>query len=162
MRSKRATPGAVGKLEQMSEDGVNVKQAVPFFRVANLPSSLKFYVDGLGFEKTKEWVHEGRLRWCWLECGGAAIMLQEKWQEGQDSKETMGRPGVGVSVCLMCEDALSVYESARLKGVLAEPPFVGNGLWVVAFSDPDGYRIEFESPTDVREGTRYEDRPGEN
>ncbi len=27
----------------------NVKQAVPFFGVANMESSLRFYVDGLGF-----------------------------------------------------------------------------------------------------------------
>ena len=33
--------------------------------------------------------------------------------------------------------------------------FVGNGLWVVTFLDPDGYRIEFESPTDVPEETVY-------
>jgi hypothetical protein len=28
----------------------NVKQAVPFFAVSNIEESLRFYVDGLGFE----------------------------------------------------------------------------------------------------------------
>ena len=27
-------------------------------------------------------------------------------------------------------------------------PFVGNGMGVVPYLDPDGYRSEFESPTD--------------
>jgi len=36
----------------------NVQQAVPFF-----------WVDGLGFQMTKEWNEEGKLRWCWLEIG---------------------------------------------------------------------------------------------
>lgn len=30
-------------------------------------------------------------------------------------------------------------------------PCVGNGLWVVPLADPDGYRIEFSSPTDAPE-----------
>jgi len=32
---------------------VNVKQAVPFFHVSNMEESLRFYVDGLSFEMTK-------------------------------------------------------------------------------------------------------------
>ncbi len=32
---------------------VNVKQAVPFFGVTNMESSLQFYVDGLGFKMKK-------------------------------------------------------------------------------------------------------------
>jgi hypothetical protein len=34
-------------------------------------------------------------------------------------------------------------------------PFVGNDLWVTSLTDPDGYRLEFESPTDVPEETVY-------
>ena len=30
-------------------------------------------------------------------------------------------------------------------------------LWVTSLIDPDGYRLEFESPTDVPEGTEYSD-----
>lgn len=29
---------------------VNVKHAVPFFGVTNMESSLRFYIDGLGFK----------------------------------------------------------------------------------------------------------------
>jgi hypothetical protein len=28
-------------------------------------------------------------------------------------------------------------------------------MWVTSLSDPDGYRIDFESDTDVPEGTEY-------
>ena len=34
-----------------------------------------------------------------------------------------------------------------------DEPIVGNALWVTSFRDPDGYRIDFESPTEVPEGT---------
>jgi catechol 2,3-dioxygenase-like lactoylglutathione lyase family enzyme len=45
----------------------NVKQAVPFFRVTDIEVSVRYYVDNLGFEMTKQWVPEGKLRWCWLQ-----------------------------------------------------------------------------------------------
>jgi len=63
---------------------VNVKQAVPFFGVSNMEASLRFYVDGLGFKMKHSWIPDraednadGRIRWCWLQLGDAAIMLQE-------------------------------------------------------------------------------------
>jgi len=46
----------------------NVQQAVPFFRVSTMETSLRFYVGGLGFEMTKKWTPDGdgKARWCWL------------------------------------------------------------------------------------------------
>ena len=80
--------------------------------------------------------------------GGAAIMLQE-YRTGMRPE---AKHGVGVSVCFMCEDALAIYRETKAKGLHTEkPPFVGNNLWVVHFSDPDGYDIYFESPTDAPE-----------
>jgi hypothetical protein len=43
----------------------------------------------------------------------------------------------------------------QITGVQASKPFVGNGMWVTCLFDPDGYRIEFESPTDVPEETEF-------
>ena len=134
----------------------NVKQAVPFFGVSSMEASLRFYVDGLGFRMTKKWIDEGKLRWCWLEMGNAALMLQEFRKEGHDSWKPTCKVGEGVSVCFMCEDALALFHEATARGIrVRQTPFVGNGLWVVSFSDPDGYRIDFESPTNVPEETEY-------
>jgi len=65
-----------------STTSVNVKQAVPFFGVTNMETSLRFYVDGLGFKMKNHWIPDraedhpdGRIRWCWLQLGEAAIML---------------------------------------------------------------------------------------
>jgi lactoylglutathione lyase len=139
-----------------SKTGVNVKQAVPLFHVSNMEESLRFYVEGLDFLMTKKWIDEGKLRWCWLEIGDAALMLEEFRKEGQDSWKPSCKVGEGVSVCFVCEDALAIYREATSRGVkVRRNPFVGNGLWVVPFSDPDGYRIDFESPTDVPEETEY-------
>ena len=133
----------------------NVRQAVPFFGVTNIEASLRFYVDGLGFRRTLQWEPEGRIRWCWLELGDAALMLQEYWKDGQRGGAPTETLGQGVSICFMCADAIAIYHEARSRGLDPARPFVGNNLWVTSLRDPDGYRLEFESPTDVPEGTEY-------
>ena len=139
----------------------NVKQAVPFFGVSNMEASLRFYVDGLGFQMKNYWIPDraedkpdGRIRWCWLELGSAAIMLQE-FKSAHRPKETLG---TGVHVCFMCEDALALYREFKSRGIeTRKRPFVGNRQWVVPITDPDGYLIEFESPTDAPEETELEE-----
>ena len=138
----------------------NVKQAVPFFGVSNIEESVRWYVDGLGFEMTKKWIDEGKLRWCWLELGDAALMLQEFRREGHDSWVPQGKVGEGVSICFLCEDALAIYREAISRGLKASRPFVGNGMWVTSLRDPDGYKIDFESYTDVAEETVLSEEEG--
>jgi lactoylglutathione lyase len=57
----------------------------------------------------------------------------------------------------MCADATAIYRQLISRGIAAQRPIVGNGLWVTSVSDPDGYRLDFESPTDVPEDTTYSD-----
>jgi uncharacterized glyoxalase superfamily protein PhnB len=140
----------------------NVKQAVPFFGVTNMESSLRFYVDGLGFKMKHQWIPDrdehypadGKIRWCWLELGDAAIMLQEFLPQDRP-KETLG---TGASVSFTCQDALALYREFKSRGVQTRKrPFVGNRLWVVPVTDPDGYRMEFASPTDAPEESELEE-----
>ena len=134
----------------------NVEQAVPFFMVANMEASLRYYIDGLGFGMTKKWIVQGKLRWCWLQLGGAALMLQEYGKGGAPE----GKPGQGVSICFQCKDALAIYRDLIRRGIPAKKPFVGNGMWDTSTSDPDGYKIHFESPTDVPEETELSEKTG--
>jgi lactoylglutathione lyase len=141
-------------METQTKTEVNVQQAVPFFMVSSMEASLRFYVDGLGFAMTKKWTPDGdgKVRWCWLELGNAALMLQEY---RKDHHPNSGRPdgalGAGVSICFVCKDALTIYREAKARGVDAGRPFVGNAMWVTSVCDPDGYRIDFESYTDAPE-----------
>jgi catechol 2,3-dioxygenase-like lactoylglutathione lyase family enzyme len=142
-------------MELKTKAETNVEQAVPFFAVSNIEESVGYYVDGLGFTMTRKWIDEGKLRWCWLQHGGAALMLQEFRKEGHDSWTPQGKLGEGVSICFICKDALAIYREIASRGIKASRPFVGNGMWVTSLSDPDGYRIEFESPTDTPEETEF-------
>src|SRR4030095_78566 len=138
-------------MESEARTKSNVKQAVPFFAVSHLDTSLHFYLDGLGFEITSKWIDEGKLRWCWLQLGGAALMLQEFKKQGHDFWIPEGKVGIGVSIYFTCEDALAIYREVKAKGLHAKTPFVGNNMWVTELTDPDGYRLFFESPTNEPE-----------
>lgn len=124
---------------------MNVRQVVPFLRVTDMERSLRFYLDGLGFTMKLRWIDGGKLRWCWLDLGGASLMLQE-------GAGTTG--GEGATLCFICEDALALYRELTARGIACTEPEVGNGMWFTDLTDPDGYRLEFESETDVPEDTK--------
>jgi catechol 2,3-dioxygenase-like lactoylglutathione lyase family enzyme len=132
-----------------------VRQVVPFLAVSHVESSLRFYVDGLGFEVLERWVDDGTIRWCRLQREGASLMLQDFRRDGGLLWSPDAPLGVGVSIVFLCDDATTIWREAVESGVQASRPFVGNGMWVTTLRDPDGYRIEFESPTDVPEETVF-------
>jgi catechol 2,3-dioxygenase-like lactoylglutathione lyase family enzyme len=136
----------------------NVTAVVPLLMVTNMQRSLAFYVDGLGFVIQNRWVPDGRLRWCWMSLGGAALMLQEAIDSTREKMAAAGVLGNGVSLNFSCGDALAIYRDAAICGIhtLREPQ-VGNFSWEVVFADPDGYSIHFSSPTDLPEETLLSD-----
>jgi hypothetical protein len=81
-------------------------------------------------------------------------MLQE-YRPG--SPLATAKLGQGVSICFQCRDALAIYRDALSRALEPQRPFVGNNMWVTILTDPDGYKLDFESPTDVPEETVYSD-----
>jgi len=73
----------------------NVKQVVPFLWVMDIERSVKFYTEVLNFEMINKWVDKDKLRWCWLQWGGAAMMLQEYLPK----RIPQIKRGEGVSIC---------------------------------------------------------------
>ena len=132
----------------------DVSEVVPFLAVGDMPASLAFYVDGLGFAMEGKWVDDGVLRWCRLRLGGASLMLQQFRTSGHDARRFGDDKGEGVVLCFFCADAVAFHRAVRERGLDATEPQVGNAMWVTEMIDPDGYRLLFESPTDVPEETR--------
>jgi catechol 2,3-dioxygenase-like lactoylglutathione lyase family enzyme len=134
----------------------NIRLAVPFFGVTDMDASLRFYVDGLGFTMTKQWIPRGKIEWCWLERDAVALMLQcPRADKPPPPPEPVPAPKTGPAICCQCEDALALYHEFKDRGLSVSEPFVGNGMWVIMLKDPDGYKLEFESLTDVAEETTY-------
>ena len=135
----------------------NVTSVVPFLNVPDVARSVDFYLNGLGFTMTRKWIDDGRLRWCWLEKGAAALMIQELWKDGSRVLQPAEQLGQGVSLVFICDDAPAVYRDITARGIQATEPCVGNGMWNFGVSDPYGFRLEFESLTDTPEDTRLSD-----
>ena len=141
-------------MDSLEKPPINIQQTVPFFMVKEMDASLAFYTQKLGFNIANKWTPRGKIEWCWLKRDAIAIMLQEP-RDKSHWLYTTEQPGKGISICFQCTDALALYLEFTAKGVEIKEPFVGNNLWVVAFNDVDGYRLDFESPTDVAEETTY-------
>jgi lactoylglutathione lyase len=142
---------------QAAQDAeIALQQLVPLLEVRSMDASLQFYVEGLGFRMTNEWVPDGRRRWCWIEQGAVALMLQEVVPPERYDREFAGRSGIGVSLNFICRDAIAFFRLMRQRGIPAQRPFVGNYMWVTSLEDPDGFRLHFESPTDAPEETVYD------
>jgi hypothetical protein len=96
---------------------------------------------------------EGRVRWCWLTRGAASLMVQGFVKQGDGIVMPKGKLGEGILLCFQCEDAVALYHEFRSRSIEAEEPFVGNSMWVTVLRDPDGYKLDVESPTNVPEDT---------
>jgi catechol 2,3-dioxygenase-like lactoylglutathione lyase family enzyme len=117
-------------------------------------ASVDFYVGGLGARIVSRWEPEGELRWCRLELGDSALMLQT-FGPALRQRDPASRLGLGVSLAFQCADAIALYRGFRAGGLDASEPFAGNGLWNTSVTDTDGYVLEFCSPADVPEETRF-------
>ena len=125
---------------------MTVHQTVPLLFVSDLEESRIFYCDRLGFEISDKWELEGKLAWCWLKLGGAALMLQQACESDPPSSET----GKGVTFYFLCKDADTVYREITQRGVEATKPAVAfYGMKQTFVADPDGYLLCFENRVDT-------------
>ena len=138
-------------------DQPNIQYSTPLSMVSDMEVSLKFYVDGLGFQIRNTWTPGGKIEWCWLQREGGSVMLQEARVTKDKPYLSDNKPGAGLSIWFQCLDSLILYHEFLDNGIKADEPFVGNGLWDLHVADPDGYNVHFESPTDVPEETKYSD-----
>lgn len=148
-RDARPTPGAGAAPDG---EACQVLEVVPFLHPSSMAASLAFYRDILGFTIALCWPSKDDIRWCRLELGQAAIMLQEQSPSPAWALRDGGRLGDGLSLTFICSNALAMYNKAVAAGLTVEEPFVGNHMWVVTLTDPDGCRVEFESNTLAPEG----------
>ena len=137
-------------------DQTNIRLTVPFFMVRDMEVSLDFYTNKLGFTITNQWTPRGKIEWCWLQREAVAFMLQQP-RDADHWLYALPNPGKGISICFQCADALALYHEFTANGVSIRDPQVCNNMWVVCFNDPDGYKLDFESATDVEEETLYSD-----
>ncbi len=121
-----------------------IRSLAPLLVVKDISRSVDFYSNKLDFTVTEQWSPDGDLKWCRLERGNSAIMLQQACDEDGPSE---GR-GRGVIFYFNCDDANAEHERLAALGVDIDPPKVAfYGMNQLYLHDPDDYQLCFQNCT---------------
>ena len=123
----------------------------PLLQVFDMPTSIAFYRDVLGFEMVSSSSPGDNCHWCWLRQGKSNLMLNTAYES--DSRPPMPdtvriRSHEDVGLFFSCDDAAAMHAYLVSRGINAEPPaHQGYGMTQVYLRDPDGYMLCFQHPT---------------
>jgi glyoxylase I family protein len=135
---------------------IEVREMAPLLAVWDMPTSVAFYRDVLGFEvvMTSAPHREGDdYGWCLLRLHGVEVMLNTAFDDGQrPAAWDPARRAAHHDTILYfgCPDVDGAYAYLRARGVEAEPPEVAYyGMKQLYLHDPDGYGICFQWPAEA-------------
>jgi glyoxylase I family protein len=131
-----------------------VRGMCPLIQVFDMPASVRFYRDVLGFEIVQTSAPSEQFDWAQLKLGGATLMLNTAYEENSrpstpDPLRMVGHTDTGLF--FECPDVDATYRYLKERGVHApEPKDAAHGMRQLYISDPDGYVLCFQWPTDKR------------
>jgi catechol 2,3-dioxygenase-like lactoylglutathione lyase family enzyme len=123
----------------------------PLLQVYDMPTSVRFYCDLLGFEMVSHapFYAPGEFHWCWLRRGDIELMLNTAYDEGQrPPAPDPARIAAHNDTCLYlgCPDVGAAWEHLTALGLQVQPPNTAPyGMRQLYFEDPDGFSICFQS-----------------
>lgn len=131
---------------------IEVRGLSPLLEVFDMPTSLAFYRDKLGFEVVGDSGQGDNSGWVMMKLGDATVMLNTMFEDGD--RPTAADP-VRIfahhDTCIYfgCPDVDAAYDHLREMGVDAEPPEVAPyGMKQLYVSDPDNYNLCFQWPAE--------------
>ena len=134
---------------------IEIRSMAPLFEVFNMPTSLRFYRDTLGFKLTADSGQGDNSGWVMLRRDGVCLMLNTMYDEGDEPPEPdRMRAAHHRDTCLYfgSPDVDSVYEYLKDKIADIEPPAnAPYGMRQLYLRDPDGYNICFQWPVEGSE-----------
>jgi catechol 2,3-dioxygenase-like lactoylglutathione lyase family enzyme len=130
---------------------IEMRGVCPLLQVYDMPTSVRFYRDILGFEihENSKPVADDDFGWCWLKCGdGTEIMLNTAYDYGERPEHRDNAREAGHrDVCLYigCRDVDGAYEHLHAKGLkVNEPKVAWYGMKQLYVTDPDGFGVCFQ------------------
>ncbi len=135
---------------------LDVRGLTPLLFVYDMPRSVRFYRDVLGFDvvKTSPKLGEDRFHWALLRLGDAELMLNTAYEFDDerpaepDHARTIAHEDTGLY--FGCADVEAAYEELQGKGVTLEKPAVTYyGMKQLSLQDPDGYGLCFQWPAEA-------------
>jgi len=129
---------------------LKIQGMAPLLQVFDMPESLGFYRDKLGFEVVQTSGQGDNSGWAMLKLNDAVIMLNTMYED-QD------RPAVpdpvrknnhsDTALYFRCPDVNAAYDYLLSKGIQVEKPYkTGYGFYAIDLTDPDGYYLCLQWP----------------
>lgn len=128
---------------------IQVNGVCVLLSVFNMPKSLAFYRDILGFEVVSDSGNGDESSWVWVKLHDAHLMLNDQYEPGHEPVEVPPeRQKWHHDTCLYFgADPDAVYEYLRAQGIdLKQPKDAPYGMRQLYLNDPDGYNLCFQQP----------------
>ena len=127
-----------------------IQGLAPLLQVFDMPASVRFYRDLLGFALVAQSREGEDFEWCLLRAGDIELMLNTAYDAG----EQPGAPDPArveahrdTALYFACPDVDAAYEA--LRGAVRDierPRIAPYGMKQLHLRDPDGYEICFQWP----------------
>ena len=127
---------------------IQVSGICALLQVFDMPTSLRFYRDVLGFEIVQASQAGEQPDWVWIRLQDAELMLNTAYEAGErpaapDPTRVVSHADTGLY--FDCPDVDEVYRYLQKQGVEVNPPKVAPyGMRQLYVRDPDGYNLCFQ------------------
>lgn len=132
----------------MSDQSFEIKGMAPLLAVFDMPMSLAFCRDVLGFHIKGDSGNGDESGWVWLEKNGVEIMLNTQYDDGErpgERDQTREQWHHDTCIYFGCPDPDAIYEYLTSKGVSLDPPQTAYyGMRQLYVKDPDGFNLCFQ------------------
>jgi catechol 2,3-dioxygenase-like lactoylglutathione lyase family enzyme len=130
--------------------GLRIGGFATLLQVFDMPTSLAFYRDVLGFEVVSDAPDDGRCDWVMLKMQRSELMLNTAYEaDHRPAAPDSTRVAAHADTALFfdCEDVDVAFDSLRERGIPARAPIVTDyGMKQLYLNDPDGYEICLQHP----------------
>ncbi len=127
---------------------LDVQGLAPLLQVYDMPKSVHFYRDLLGFELITTSEPGEYFDWAMLRLNDTTLMLNTQYERDQRPAVRDQTSAAGhADICLYfgCPDVDGAYKELRAKGLdVKEPVIQSYGMKQVYTADPDGYKLCFQ------------------
>ena len=131
---------------------VNAQGLCPLIQVFDMPTSIAFYRDILGFKIEMQSRPGDQFDWALLSMGNAQLMLNTAYESDERPPAPDGKRNAthgDTSFYFYCANLDEAYAYLTSKGVRVHKPATRDyGMRQLNFADPDGYGLCFQHPVE--------------